>query len=135
MASRALDALSPVVRQAARAFVAECSRRGLRVLIYCTMRTRAEQLALWEQGRTRPGRIVTNARPGQSLHNPQADGLAWAFDAVPISDAGVALWADDAALRTMGEAGESVGLEWAGRWRGKLRERVHFQIQPGTGIT
>jgi peptidoglycan L-alanyl-D-glutamate endopeptidase CwlK len=132
MASRSLDALSPVVRQAARAFVVECSRRGLRVLIYCTMRTRAEQMALWEQGRTRPGRIVTNARPGQSLHNPQRDGLAWAFDAVPIGDDGAALWADDAALRTMGEAGEAVGLEWAGRWRGKLRERVHFQIQPGS---
>ena len=118
------------MRDAARAFIAECSRRGLRVLIYCTMRTRAEQLALWEKGRTRPGRIVTNARPGQSLHNPQSDGWAWAFDAVPISDAGVALWADDAALLAMGEAGESVGLQWAGRWHGKLRERVHFQIDP-----
>ena len=102
------------------------------MLIYCTMRTRAEQLALWEQGRTRPGRIVTNARPGQSLHNPQRDGLAWAFDAVPIGADGAALWADDAAPLAMGEAGEAVGLEWAGRWRGKLRERVHFQIQPGS---
>lgn len=38
------------------------------------MRTIAEQDALYAQGRSRPGKIVTNARGGKSYHNY---GLAW----------------------------------------------------------
>lgn len=32
------------------------------------LRTCAEQKALWEQGRTKPGEIVTNSPPGESAH-------------------------------------------------------------------
>ena len=128
MASRSLDDLAAPVRAAAVAFVDECRRRGLDVLIYCTLRSAAEQAALYAQGRTAPGRIVTAARPGESLHNPDADGRAWAFDAVPMVG-GKPAWDDAQAIYTMGHAGEAVGLEWAGRWRGTLKERVHFQIK------
>jgi len=34
-----------------------------------TLRTFAEQDALYAQGRTKPGKIVTNAKGGQSYHN------------------------------------------------------------------
>lgn len=129
MASRSLDDLAPRVRALALAFLAECQRQGLPVLIYCTLRSDAEQADLYARGRTAPGAVVTAARPGQSMHNPQKDGHAWAFDAVPLV-AGKPMWADESALAAMGGAGERVGLEWAGRWRGKLRERVHFQIKP-----
>lgn len=129
MASRSLVDLAGPVRHAAMAFQNECHRRGLVALIYCTLRSMDEQAALYAQGRTRPGAIVTNARPGQSRHNPDADGLAWAFDAVPLRG-GIALWDDLDALALMGECGEYVGLTWAGRWRGKLRERVHFEMEP-----
>ena len=133
MATRQLDALAPTVYQAALRFVEECHAAGVQVLIYCTLRTDEEQATLYALGRTEPGAIVTNARPGQSLHNGQKDGKAWAFDAVPLR-AGKALWADEKALAAMGAAGERAGLEWAGRWRGKLRERVHFQIQPPANL-
>lgn len=129
MASRSLNDLSPRVRALALEFLAECQRQGLQVLIYCTLRSAQEQADLYASGRTRPGPILTNARPGESLHNPQGDGMAWAFDAVPML-AGKALWNDGLRIATMGAAGEFVGLEWAGRWRGKLRERVHFQVAP-----
>ena len=33
------------------------------------LRSMEEQQSLWEQGRTKPGEIVTNAKPGQSAHN------------------------------------------------------------------
>lgn len=128
MASRSLDDLSPRVRAAALAFVRECQRRGLDVLIYCTLRSMAEQADVYASGRTRPGPILTAARPGESRHNPDADGLAWAFDAIPMIG-GKPQWNNDAALMLMGQAGESVGLKWAGRWRGRLRERVHFQLE------
>ena len=123
--------LAPPVRAAAQAFVQACDAAGLPVLIYCTLRTREEQATLYARGRSLPGAIVTNDLPGQSLHNPDADGYAWAFDAVPVTpDRAMALWDNAAAIARMGAIAEGVGLEWAGRWRGALRESMHFQIQP-----
>ncbi len=130
MASRSLETLAQPVKALALAFLAECKRSGLDVLIYCTLRGNDEQAALYARGRTAPGPIVTNAKPGQSLHNPDTSGYAWAFDAVPMKN-GIAQWSDSYAIERMGEAGEAVGLEWAGRWQGALRERVHFQIKKG----
>ncbi|WP_370678408.1 M15 family metallopeptidase [Comamonas sp. GB3 AK4-5] len=132
MASRSLDTLAQPVKVCALAFLAGCERAGLDVLIYCTLRSNEEQAALYAQGRSTRGQVITNARPGDSLHNPDAKGFAWAFDAVPTRG-GKALWNDDDALKQMGAIGESVGLEWAGRWRGALRERVHFQLKPKGG--
>lgn len=52
-----------------------------------TLRTFDEQSVLYEQGRTTPGKIVTNAKAGQSMHNY---GLA--FDIVLIIDEKTASW-------------------------------------------
>lgn len=131
MASRSLSDLSESVGAAAHQFLVNCSAKGLEVLIYCTLRSGAEQRALWASGRTVPGPILTHARPGESLHNADENGKAWAFDAVPVSSDGRALWNADGLIQTMGECGEAAGMEWAGRWRGALRERVHFQIKRG----
>ena len=130
MASRSIDSLAPKVKAMAVAFVDECKACGLDVLIYCTLRTNEEQNGLYRFGRDLPGRKLTNARAGESLHNPDLNGEAWAFDAVPVI-AGKPLWDDDSRVRLMGECGEAVGLEWAGRWSGKLRERVHFELKGG----
>ncbi len=128
MASRSLDDLAPPVKAAALSFLKIAGSDGLDVLIYCTSRLPAEQAALYAIGRTVPGKILTNAKPGDSLHNPDAFGKSWAFDAVPMLH-GKAMFHDDALIDRMGLHGESAGLEWAGRWRGRLRERVHFQIK------
>lgn len=130
MASRSIDALAPIVKAQALAFLAECRACGLEALIYCTLRTNEEQAALYRSGRDLPGPVLTNARPGESLHNPDGDGLAWAFDAVPVLG-GKALWSDAGRLQLMGQCGEAAGLQWAGRWRGKLREMAHFQNNGG----
>lgn len=131
MASRLLSDLAEPVRAAALRFVDLCNAAGVPVLIYCTLRSNAEQAGLYALGRSKPGRIVTNAKPGQSLHNPDGDGKAWAFDAVPLLPDGRAAWGADSLIDKMGECGERAGLEWAGRWVGSLRERVHFQIRKG----
>lgn len=130
MASRSIDALASIVRARALAFIGECRGAGLEVMIYCTLRTNAEQAALYAVGRTMPGGKLTNAAPGQSLHNPDVNGEAWAFDAVPVIG-GKPLWDDAAKINIMGQCGEAVGLEWAGRWHGVIRERVHFQNKGG----
>ena len=128
MPSRSLDDLEDDVKAMALAFKAECKRRGLDVLIYCTLRSNKEQDALYSQGRSsNSSHIVTNARAGQSLHNPQpATGKARAFDAVPIRKDGKLEWDNAKALAAMGECGIAVGLEWAGKWA-TFKERVHFQ--------
>lgn len=132
MASRSLDDLAAVVRARAAAFLDKSRACGLDVLIYCTLRSDAEQDQLYRVGRDVPGRILTNARAGQSLHNPDCEGKAWAFDAVPLLH-GKPVWDDRPRVLQMGVCGESVGLVWAGRWSGKLRESLHFQYRPKGG--
>lgn len=129
MASRSLDDLAAVVKARAMDFVREAQARGLDVLIYCTLRSDVEQADLYASGRTRAGPVLTNARAGDSLHNPDKNGKSWAFDAVPLV-AGKPAWDNVDLLVKMGCAGEAVGLQWAGRWTGRLRERVHFQVMP-----
>lgn len=128
MASRSLLDLTPDVRAAALRLLETAGDEGLDVLIYCTLRSNAEQAELWASGRSKVGPRLTNAKPGESLHNPGPDGLARAFDAIPVVGGKLA-WKDDKRILRMGQLGEAAGLEWAGRWQRDLRERVHFQMK------
>jgi peptidoglycan L-alanyl-D-glutamate endopeptidase CwlK len=123
--SRNIDDLQPKVAALCHKFIAECSKQGIDVLVTCTLRTDAEQAALYAQGRTKPGTIVTNAKPGQSLHN-----YACAFDFVPIVH-GKPLWDDHGTFEKCGVIGEKLGLEWSGRWSGPMREQCHLQYTQG----
>lgn len=125
MASRTLDDLLPPAKRRAEAFLAQCEAAGLDILIYCTYRSPEEQNELYAQGRTKPGRIVTNARGGDSFHNHRC-----AFDFVPLV-AGKPAWNDSSLYAKAGSIAEAVGLEWSGRWSGKLRETAHCQYTGG----
>lgn len=46
-----------------------CYKRGALYYAISGTRTVKEQAELYAQGRTKPGKIVTNARPGTSAHN------------------------------------------------------------------
>jgi len=128
ISSRKIEDLRPEVQALAKAFVAKAKDEGIDVLIYCTLRDFECQAELYAQGRTKPGRIVTNARPGDSWHNY---GVAW--DCVPLIN-GKAAWDDDGAYAKLGRIGEALGLEWAGRWSGKLKEKAHFQFTGGKSL-
>lgn len=125
MASRSLDDLLPPVKEKVLHFLAECEKVDLDILIYCTYRSGAEQSELYEQGRTKPGEIVTNARAGESWHNWRC-----AFDFVPLV-AGKPAWKNKALYSSAGYIAEQCGLEWAGRWQGSLRETAHCQYRGG----
>lgn len=127
MASRTLDDLHPVVKKMAERFLQACADKGFPVTIVCTLRSFAEQTALYEQGRTKPGKIVTNARAGQSYHNY---GLA--FDAAPLVN-GRIVWNRIDLFKQMGLIGQSVGLEWGGSWK-KLVDYPHFQWTGGLSL-
>jgi peptidoglycan L-alanyl-D-glutamate endopeptidase CwlK len=125
--SRNIDDLLPGVAAKCREFVSACKAQGIEILITSTYRDRVSQAALYAQGRTKPGKRVTNAKPGQSFHNHRV-----AFDFVPITH-GKANWNDKALFHRCGVIAESVGLEWAGRW-GSFKELAHCQDTGGKTI-
>lgn len=122
--SRDIKDLLPIVAAKCDSFIAECKRQGLDVLITSTLRDNESQDALYAQGRTTAGKIVTNAKGGQSFHN-----YGCAFDFVPVVN-GKAQWNDLAAFERCGMIAESLGLEWAGRWK-SMREMAHCQYTGG----
>lgn len=126
--SRSLNDLHPRVKALAERFEKECLAIGYEVLIYSTYRDNEAQNALYALGRTAKGNIVTNAKGGQSFHNYRV-----AFDWVPILK-GKALWNDSVAYAKCARVGEALGLDWAGRWTGKLKETAHFQFTGGLSL-
>ena len=120
----------PPVRARAQAFPMR-KQEGIDILVTSTYRDLESQAALYAQGRTAPGKRVTNAKPGQSYHNWRV-----AFDVVPLRD-GKAVWnttgADGKLWERIGQLGEAVGLEWAGRWK-TFREYAHFQYTGGLSL-
>ena len=122
--SRNLSDLHPIVQAKVKAFVAACKKEGIDVLITSTYRDGESQNALYAQGRTKPGRRVTNAKAGQSWHNHRC-----AADFVPMVS-GKAQWNDARTFKRCGEIAEACGLEWAGRWK-SFPEMAHVQYTGG----
>ena len=123
-----LKDLHPHVRALAEKFVTKCREQGIDVLITSTFRDFDSQSALYAQGRTAHGKIVTNAKAGQSFHNYRL-----AFDFVPLVN-GKAQWNDAKLFERCGVIAESVGLEWAGRWK-SFKELAHCQATGGLKLT
>lgn len=123
--SRSLEDLEPKTRALAKRFVEEAERAGFRVLVYSTFRNAAKQAQLYNQGRTAPGKVVTNARPGYSWHN-----FRRAFDFVPLTKTGAADWGNLSAYNTLGALGKSLGLTWGGDFK-SLVDRPHFEYTGG----
>lgn len=122
--SRKITDLHPKVSALATRFIAECKKQGIDVLITSTYRDNEAQNKLYAQGRTEAGSKVTNARGGQSWHNYKL-----AFDFVPIVN-GKAQWNDTKTFERCGVIAESIGLEWAGRWK-SFKELAHCQFTDG----
>ena len=117
--------LKPKVAAMCSEFVNRCKEQGIDVIITSTYRDAEAQKALYAQGRTTEGKIVTNAKAGESFHNWHV-----AFDFCPIVN-GKADWDNLDTFTKCGEIGEGLGLEWAGRWKGKMKEMAHLQYTGG----
>jgi peptidoglycan L-alanyl-D-glutamate endopeptidase CwlK len=122
--SRKISDLNVKVQLMCNEFIAKCNAAGIDILITSTYRDAESQNALYAQGRTKPGRKVTNAQAGKSWHNWKV-----AFDFVPIVH-GKAQWNDTATFNKCGAIAESCGLEWAGRWT-RFKELAHCQYTGG----
>lgn len=123
--SRSLDDLVPPARSRVQAFLDAAKKQGIDLLVTSTYRDNASQDALYAQGRTTSGKIVTNAKAGQSWHNYRC-----AVDVVPIV-AGKPRWdVKDEVWQQVGALGKAAGLEWAGDWK-RFKEYPHFQYTGG----
>jgi len=125
--SRSLNELHPHVKTLTETFLEKCKAEGIEVLITSTYRDLESQNDLYEQGRSKPGSIVTNAKAGQSFHNYRL-----AFDFCPVVN-GKAMWSEIKLFERCGAIAESIGLEWAGRWKG-FKELAHCQATGGLSL-
>ncbi len=118
--SRNIHDLMPEVAVLCQHFIDLCAAQGIEIIITSTYRDFESQTAIYNQGRTTPGHIVTNARAGESFHNYRV-----AFDFLPVIN-GKANWADIALFEKCGAIGKSLGLEYAGDWI-TFKEYAHLQ--------
>jgi peptidoglycan L-alanyl-D-glutamate endopeptidase CwlK len=127
--SRSLDDLIPPAKERVERFLSLCKDQNIDLLVTSTYRDNESQQALYEQGRTTAGKVVTNAKAGESWHNWRC-----AVDVVPLVN-GKPDWDGSHPIwDKVGELGEQAGLEWAGRWR-SFKELAHFQYTGGLTLT
>lgn len=114
--------LLPQVRPYARALYFKAREHGIAINIISGLRTFEQQDALYARGRTAPGRKVTNARGGQSMHN-----FGMAFDIGVFR--GRQYLPNSAQYKAVGVIGGELGLEWGGHWK-TIVDQSHFQLRP-----
>jgi peptidoglycan LD-endopeptidase CwlK len=114
--------LLPEVRPIARSLVQKAAQNGINIKVISSLRTYAEQDALYAQGRTKPGAKVTNTRGGYSNHN-----FGIAFD-IGVFE-GSKYLADSVKYKAVGALGMDLGLEWGGNWK-SFADQPHFQLRP-----
>lgn len=127
-----LNRLHPKIRKEALELfnLANCKLTGrAKVRIVQGLRTFDEQAALYAQGRTKPGPVVTNAAPGKSFHNY---GLAIDFclliDGKEISwETGKDFDGDRVAdWMEVVEVFKTFGWTWGGDFK-SLKDLPHFE--------
>lgn len=133
-----VNLLHPKVRNEVRALIEKAETalpKNMAIRIVQGLRTIDEQNALYAQGRTKPGSIVTKAKGGSSYHNyglaidfailTDTDGngtyndLSWDIKRDNDKD-GVADWLE------VVKVFEAAGWEWGGKWA-SLKDYPHLQ--------
>lgn len=125
-----IQTLHPTAQLKARIFLrdvtAQFATNGLVFKIISGTRTYDEQNRLYAQGRTLPGKIVTNARGGFSNHN---FGVAWDIGIFKNGE-----YIEESELyKSAGAIGKQQGLEWGGDWD-SFQDEPHFQVVAETEL-
>lgn len=112
-----LDTLEPEFRKKVTALLEATEKAtGRKWALSDGRRTLSRQEALWAQGRTIAGKVVTMAKGGQSPHN-----FGLAADLWPLTSTGDFDWGADADLfRLMGDHAAALGLVWGGTFKSIL---------------
>ncbi|WP_282080871.1 M15 family metallopeptidase [Aquimarina algiphila] len=117
--------LHPRIQDKVRRFIHLADQQGIKLRVTDGIRTFKEQDDLYAQGRTKPGKIVTNAKAGESYHNY---GLA--VDVVPMIN-GNPNYKDD--YIKIAQIGKSLGFTWGGDFT-SINDKPHFHDTFGNSI-
>lgn len=122
-----LDQVHPHLAACVRVVATQLAADGIVLHVISGYRTPAQQAALYAQGRTTPGDIVTNAPPLRGSHN-----FGLAVDIVP-GIVGEPTWNPDwtvahPAFQKMVAALKAQGLAWGGDWVHMKGDYDHFYI-------
>ena len=126
-----LVGVHPALVDAIRDVFAELDGWGSPLFVVHGVRTVAQQQALYAQGRTTPGRLVTykDGVRHRSNHQPHADGFGYAVDcAFGSGDP----FAETHPWERYGEALEARGVTWGGRWR--MGDMPHAELPEVAGL-
>ena len=96
-------------------------------------RTWEEQAKIYAQGRTAPGKVVTNARPGYSNHNYGIAVDMGVFENGKYLD-GSNPGKAEAFHREAAKIAEKYNIEWGGSWK-SFKDYPHFEYRTGKTLT
>lgn len=114
---RDISALTPAAQTACNLFMESCRQKGLNVLITETYRSQERQDYLYEQGRSRPGKIVTWTK--NSRHT---SGRAWDV----CKNVKGEEYSDASFFKSCGDVAAQLGIIWGGTW--STPDTPHFEI-------
>ncbi len=128
--------LNPIVEEKKNTLINQAAKKKIDIVITEGIRSFAKQDQIYQQGRSRPGRIVTYTKAGESYHNY---GLA--FDFALVDHSGNIIWNTQYDGNQNGKAdwyevadlGKKLGLEWGGDWP-SFKDDPHFQMTFGISI-
>ena len=126
---RDVTQLHPELQKKLKELVKLCEKNRLKIGISECLRSTKEQDDLYAQGRTKPGKIVTNCK-GSSYSSMHQWGVAFDFYR---NDGKGAYNTSGHFFEKVGALGQSIGLEWGGSWK-SFKDMPHFQL-PDWGST
>lgn len=118
--------LHPTLAGRLRKVLEAMAQSGHPMFLVQGLRSDAEQIALYAQGRTVKGHKVTNADGvrTRSNHQAKADGYAHAADCAFV---GPEPFSDDHPWQLYGAIAQDCGLIWGGNWKA-LPDRPHVEL-------
>lgn len=116
-ACRDISELTATAQKACRLFLQKCEERGLKVSITETYRSQERQNYLYEQGRSRSGKVVTWTK--NSRHTSRR---AWDI----CQNVKGKEYSDSSFFAECGKVAAELGITWGGDW--KQADMPHFEI-------
>ncbi|WP_158738614.1 peptidoglycan-binding protein [Alteribacillus sp. YIM 98480] len=123
---RNMGDVHPTVKNKALQMIEKAYKEGIYAQISSGYRSNKEQQRLYNKGRTTSGNVVTNAKPGQSVHNY---GLAIDFFLVS-EDGNQALWTVNKEWHRVAAIAKSLGFSWGGDWT-SFKDYPHLELTGG----
>jgi peptidoglycan L-alanyl-D-glutamate endopeptidase CwlK len=113
-----LATVQPQLAMLGRELLRRLAAEGLTFKVTSGNRTKAEQAALYAQGRTKPGAVVTWTMKSRHIGGKAID--------ITLFSGKNPVW-DSKHYDRAGVIGEELGLVWGGRWK-RTPDRPHFEL-------